>query len=160
MTPEELKSYVDGILREKINRALGILEIEGQKSIKRNFELGGRPPWPKSKKKSGKTLIMSGNLSNVLVTRNDAERSVTFTSNPLARAYARIHQEGGTINMPARQLKFRKNKTGRTVFASRKHKRIVKETTSKPHTVRIPARPYMVIPMEDIEKITQLIERA
>lgn len=164
MSPEEVKPYLERVVGEKLNRGLTVLEIEAQKSIKKNFEAGGRPPWPPSKKRSGKTLIVSGNLSNVLTVRSEADRSVTLITNPLARAYARIHQEGGTIHRPARPLKFRqkKYKDGRvrTVFASSKHKKITKVTMTKAYTITIPPRPYMVIPMEDLNTMARLIEQA
>jgi phage gpG-like protein len=166
MQPEQVGNYLKEQIGEKVKRALTILEVAAVKSIKKNFEAGGRPPWPawapstaRRKKGNARLLVVSGNLSNVVTVRNEAERSITLSSNPLARAYARIHQEGGIIHHPARTLRFRRTKTGRTVFASSRHKRIVKQTTSKPYVVKIPARPYMVIPQEDLNAIAQKIQQ-
>lgn len=164
---EEVKTFIDKAFIKLRTKALKIIEIEAVKSIKKNFEVGGRPsPWVKSKKskkhRGTKTLVISGQLSNVTGIRDESEGSVTLSTNPLTRAYARIHQEGGTINFPARMLRFRKktykNKTSRIVFAGAKHKRIVKKTMGKAHTVIIKPRPYMVIPDEDVVKWVKLIE--
>jgi phage gpG-like protein len=164
---EELKIFIDKAFSNMRVRTLKIVEIEAIKSIKKNFEVGGRPtPWAKSKKnkkhKGTKTLVISGQLSNVSATKDVSEGSVTLSTSPLSRAYARIHQEGGTINFPARMLRFRKktykDKTSRIIFAGAKHKRIIKQTMGKAHTVIMKARPYMIIPNEDIVKWIKIIE--
>ena len=164
---QEVRQFLNNAYDNFRRRALTIIEIEAQKSIKKNFEVGGRPtPWKpskKSKKNRGtKTLVVTGALSSPSAVRNDDEGSVTLITNPLTRAYARIHQEGGTIYHSARLLRFRKktykDKSSRIVFAGAKHKRIVKTVTSKPYVVTMPARPYMVIPQEDINHMIKLIE--
>lgn len=158
----EIKKFLEDSIKQIRSRALSIIEIEAKKSIKKNFQAGGRPnkwkPSKKNKKTRGtKTLVVSGNLSNVSAVKNVEAGTVTLRSNPLAKAYARIHQEGGRINHPSRPVKHRRTKSGRTVFASSRHKRITGKTMTKPYTVRMPARPYMVIPESDIRKWTRLI---
>lgn len=164
---QEVKQFLNDAYDQYRKRALTIIEIEAQRSIKKNFEVGGRPtPWKPSKKnkktRGTKTLVVSGALSSPSAVRDDAEGSVTLITNPLTRAYARIHQEGGTIYHPGRHLRFRvktyKDKSKRTVFAGVKHKRLSKITWSQPYTVVMPARPYMVIPQEDIAGWVKLIE--
>lgn len=164
---QEVRQFLNDAYDNFRRRALTIIEIEAQKSIKKNFEVGGRPtPWKPSKKskkhRGTKTLVVSGALSSPSAVRNDDESSVTLISNPLTRSYARIHQEGGTIYQPARLLRFRKktykDKSSRIVFAGAKHKRIVKATTSKPYTVVMPQRKWLVIPQEDIDHMIKLIE--
>lgn len=167
MLISDVKKYLTDQVKQRVQLALGVIETYAPKSIKKNFEVGGRPPWKPSKKsgknKGTKTLVITGTLSNVSATRNEADLSVTLSVDPRARAYARIHQEGGTINMPARQLKFRekKYKSGqtRTVFASKKHKRIKMERTTKPYIIKMPPRPFMVIPDEDVGKIINEINK-
>lgn len=165
MTPEEMQEYlIDKVARVK-SKALQIIAVEAMKSIKKNFEVGGRPTWPPSKKlrkqPGSKTLIVSGNLSNVSATINEADSSVTLTTNPLSKAYARIQQEGGTINHPAREMRFRqkryKDKSVRTVFASQQ-KRITKTVMSKAYKTVIPARPYLTIPQSDLDAMLQKIK--
>lgn len=71
--------------------------------------------------------------------------------------------------MPARAIRFRekKYKTGskgagrkRTVFASKQHKRITKETMTKAYTITMPTRPYLVIPPEDYSSIINNVIQA
>lgn len=167
MNESEVKKFLEDAVNNVRIKALNIWEIEGPKIIKKNFAQGGRPtPWKASKKKGKlkrtKTLIVTGNLSNVSAIKNVAESTVTLITNPLSRAYARIHQEGGTINHPARLIKFRKKKyksgVSRTVFASSKHKKIIKETMSKSYMQKIEARPFLVIPEEELTRVTDLIK--
>lgn len=167
MNEAEVKKFLEGAFNKVKVKALNVLEIEGPKIIKRNFASGGRPvKWkPRksvSKKQKGtKLMVVSGNLSNVSAVKNEADSSVTLITNQLARAYARIHQEGGIINQPARVLRFRikKYKSGlkRTVFASSKHKKIIKETLSKSYQIKMPARPYLVIPPDELNRVIKLI---
>lgn len=140
----------------KIN-ALKALEIEAIRSIQKNFEVGGRPKWIPSKKK-GKlkgtnTLRVSGTLSKISAVKDDNAGTVTLITNPGARAYARIHQEGGTINHPGGSRARRKKRDGKSVFAKKNRDtgraNKVDISFSKPYKIKIPARPYMTIPKED-----------
>lgn len=151
-------------------KAAKTLEAEATKSVLKNFEVGGRPAWIPSKKtgkaKGTKTLVVSGEMSQIQAEASiDANGvMIKLMPGPLARQYSRIHQEGGTINMPARAIRFRekKYKTGRkrTVFASKQHKRITKETMTKAYTITMPARPYLVIPPEDYSSIINNVIQA
>jgi phage gpG-like protein len=139
------------------------LEMEAIQSIQRNFEQGGRPErWTPSKKKEGKTLIESGQLSQITAESESTTTGLIVTLRPgvNAKTYARIHQEGGTINRKARNYRFRQNASGRTVFAKNKHKRISKETTGAAYSISIPPRPYMIIPPEDFPLILNAVSRA
>ncbi len=167
MKPDDVQNFLSQQISEFKRKALLVLKEEAVRSVRRNFEAGGRPQWIRSKKKGKlkgtKTLIVSGTLMNVSTQSNEAELSVTVSTDPRASAYAKIQNEGGTINMPARQMKLRKKKykngSTRTVFASTKHKKITMETTSKPTTIKIPARPFLVIPQEDIDRMRQKISQ-
>lgn len=162
---KEIENYLNQVFNQIKGKALKALAVEAEKSIKMNFESGGRPQaWqPRkriSKKQRGRNLlVVSGNLSNVTADIDEANSRVVLKPNPLARAYARIHQEGGTINMPARELKYRKKRSGQSVIAGRKHKKITKIVQTKPYQITIPARPYLVIPPQDFERIKRAIIR-
>ncbi len=167
MNEDQAQKYILSLIEKAKNKALSILAVEAGKSIRRNFEQGGRPEaWKpsikKGKLKGTKTLVVTGNLSNVGVTVDQSKSQVIITTNPLSRAYARIQQEGGVINMPERTMKFRKkhykNGTSRTVFASSKHTRITAVKEFKPYKINIPARPYMIIPQTDLEAMTEKIK--
>jgi phage gpG-like protein len=140
------------------------LAIEWRKSITKNFDSKGRPAWPARKRISKKQrgtniLVISGAMKNVSTVPNIAQLTVTLTVDPRAKAYAKIHNEGGKINMPARELKFRKNRQGRTVFASAQAKKVAKTTTSAAYTIVIPKREYTNIPREDFPRIVEAIKQ-
>lgn len=161
MTPEEISNKINMILERVKVQAVKVLCIEGEKSIKMNFEAGGRPEkWAarkrESKKQKGrKLLVITGRLSNVR--GKELKDSAQFITDARARDYARLQNEGGVINMPARIYKFRdkRNKSGKTVsvFAGESHKRIRKETRGKPYRITIPKREFMVIPQSDFQRI-------
>jgi len=161
----EVKQILQKKLAERAKKALTIIEVYAMKAIKKNFEVGGRPAWKASKKskknKGTKTLVISGQLSNVSATANPELLMIVLSTSPLSRAYARIHNEGGTINMPARALKFRekryKDGTKRTVFASSKNKRITMERTTKPYKIVMPKREFMMIPEEDVNEMVRKV---
>lgn len=149
---------IEKALQEKLqsikSNTLKACAIEWRRTITKNFETGGRPAWQArkriSKKQKGtKLMVISGALKNVSTVPDTALSIVTLKIDPRARAYAKIHNEGGVINMPARALKFRKNKSGRTVFASSAHKKITKETTGKAYIIKMPKREYTNVPQED-----------
>lgn len=137
------------------------------KSIEKNFDAGGRPvKWEPSKKTlrdSGKrTLIESRQMSNVSAEpefTSDGIKIIVMPG-PLSKAYSRIHNEGGVINVPSRSVRHRKTKSGRTVFAKSSHKRITKESMTKPYTITIPKREYLNIPEEDHQMILDNLRAA
>lgn len=175
MNEKELKIYLEKKVADVKAKALAVLEVEAPKSIRKNFQQGGRPEkWKPVKKKpkkyrGTKTLVQRGNLMKVSAVKSVEDTSVTLMANPLTRAYARIQHEGGTINMPARKIKFRVKKykdagtvlrrSKRTVFASSKIKRVKFERAVRPYVIKIPARPFMVIPDEDLMRIVRIINR-
>lgn len=168
MTAEEagrrIEDYIDQIKR----KALIVIEAEALKSVRTNFEQGGRPKWIPSKKsgktKGTKTLVVSGNLSNIGSEVDFAGSKVTLMPNPLARVYARIQHEGGTISMKPRTMARRTKKDGRSVFASKnrelKRAKKIDVSFSKAYTIEIPPRPYLVIPPEDYFVILARIKEA
>jgi phage gpG-like protein len=168
LTAEEagrrIEDYIDQIKR----KALIVIEAEALKSVRTNFEQGGRPKWIPSRKsgktKGTKTLVVSGNLSNIGSEIDIAGSKVTLMPNPLARVYARIQHEGGTISMKPRTMARRTKKDGRSVFASKnrelKRAKQIDVSFSKAYTIKIPARPYLIIPPEDYPRIVESVIRA
>lgn len=127
-----LKVYIEGV---RI-RALKILEVEGLKSIRQNFQAEGRPTrWEPRKlgtayaaKMSGHKILrgMTNRLFSMTTAKADFEGSKVEIGNNII--YGRIHQEGGMA--------------GRNLAA------------------KIPARPYLIIPPEDFPRIIKQVERA
>lgn len=166
MTADEINNKIMGFIKQVKDRSLKRIETEALLSIRKNFEAGGRPRWQPSKKKGKNkgtnTLIVSGNLSNVGSDIDYAASQVILKSNSVARPYARIQQEGGTINRKANTQARRTKKDGRSVFASKKRDtgkaNKVDVSFSKPYQIKIPARPYLVIPPEDFGRILKAVE--
>lgn len=165
VTAADIKNKIDSLIGQVKITALKVIEVEAARSIQKNFEAGGRPKWIPSKKK-GKlkgtnTLRVSGTLSQISAVSDDAAGTVTLITNPASRAYARIHQEGGTINHPGGTQARRKKNDGRSVFASKRRDtgkaKKVDVSFSKPYQIVIPARPYLVIPKEDFPGIMESV---
>lgn len=120
--------------------AIGLMMI---RSIKKNFQEGGRPEkWKKSKRaesKGGKTLRATGMLQRSII--HEVEGStVTIGTNVL---YAPMMQFGGTIvPKTAKALHFVSG--GKDFFAK---------------SVTIPARPFMMIQQEDVARAEKLAAR-
>lgn len=165
---EQITRQIQAVIQQVKTTALNVLEIEGLRSVKKNFKSGGRPKWIPSKKKGKlkgtKTLVVTGSLREVSAVKDEAASSVTLITSPDSRAYARIQHEGGTINMPPRTMARRTKKDGRSVFASKnrelKRAKQIDVSFSKAHTIEIPPRPFLVIPPEDFPGIVEAIKRA
>lgn len=166
MTVDQINNKIQEFITKAKSVSLKRIEVEALNSIRKNFESGGRPRWTPSikrgKTKGTKTLVVSGNLSNVGSNIDIAGSQVVLTSNPIARPYARIQQEGGTINRKASTQARRAKKDGRSVFASKKRDsgkaNKVNVSFSKAYQIRIPPRPYLVIPPEDFDRILKAVE--
>lgn len=165
MTADQINNKIQEFITKAKAVSLKRIELEALNSIRKNFEAGGRPKWQpsvkKGKTKGTKTLVVSGNLSNVGSNIDYSGSQVVLTSNPLARPYARIHQEGGTINRKASTQARRTKRDGRSVFASKKRDtgkaNKVDVSFSKPYQIKIPPRPYLIIPPEDYERILKAV---
>lgn len=151
-------------LKGKIKRvALLALEVEGVKSVQKNFDTGGRPKWKPSRKigrraaiKHGnKTLIDSGKLRRI--NSQTSGNAVILSTDPLTRQYARVHQEGGQWAVPSRK---QKRSIGSGRYASNSRVRGVTDSTAGGGVVNMPARPYMVIPEEDFSRILKAVGTA
>lgn len=103
-----------------------------------------------------KILTLRGYLRSGIRHQVTGDTSVEVGAN---LAYAAIHQLGGTIDMPARQATVRyRSVAGRTLFASRKHKRATERQVSiGKHQVVMPARPYLGISQADDQEIREII---
>lgn len=136
-----------------VNQALDILEIEGKRSVRKNFEEEGRPDkWVKKKRDDGRRILRgkTNRLFNTINSQKDkAGKSVKLSSN---LPYSKIHQTGGAIKRKPGTVKLRKTRSGQYRFAKSSNTR-AKEVSSKGGVIVIPARPYMVIPLQDKTRI-------
>ena len=160
---QEIEIKLNGMAKKLQETALKVLQIEALKSVNKNFDEGGRPRWEPSKKigtkraaKHGnKTLIDKGNLKRV---RSIIEgNAVILSTDPLAKAYAKVQQEGATWKVKSRERK-RNSRSKRFVRSDRS--RGAESVSVKAHTITIPARPYMIVPPEDFARIMKAVSLA
>lgn len=162
----EVKAAIDKAIPEITRGVVKACAIEWRKTVHKNFESKGRPSWPSRKKISKRQrgtniLVISGALKNVSTVPDLTLNKVTLSADPRAKAYAQIQNEGGTIDMPAREIRFRNKRTGgkgedgksttRSVFASSKQK-ASKTVMGKAYSIRIPARQFTNVPQEDFPR--------
>ena len=129
-------------------------------SVTKNFEVGGRPPWQKSKraiKQGGQTLVDTGKLKNSQTYRAFNDRVEIGTHKP----YAAVHQFGfsGTVSQHVKQ--HTRKVHSRNVYKKGK-KTASGITTVKAHgrnmRMNLPARPFLVVQDEDMTQIKKAIE--
>lgn len=155
---------------------LGDIENVIKTSIDRNFSEGGRfgndnpfgggsNKWIVSKaaeKRGGQTLLDDGNLVksvNINISYKSNQISIEVGSN---LPYAAIHNFGGTIQRAARSKLYTQNryKTTTTKHTKGQYKKGTswgQGDTVGEHTITIPARPFLVLQDEDIDKIKQIV---
>ncbi|MEQ1966280.1 phage virion morphogenesis protein [Xenorhabdus nematophila] len=128
-------------------------------AVEENFRQQGRPAWlgwsPAYAKKraGGKILQHTGRLASSIQQFSDNDEALVGTN----VIYARIHQEGGTINMPARsqQAHYRRKK-GQSRFA---HKANHSQWSTLPaYKIQIPARPFLKLTDSDADQIQAILE--
>lgn len=123
MSVEQIVSNLKKVRDNIEEQALDILEIEGLRSVRKNFEEEGRPKkWQKKKRNDGRRILRGKTnrlFSTINSTKDKPGKRVILSSNLI---YSKIHQVGGSI----------KTKKG---------------------VVVMPARPYMVVPDQDFPRI-------
>lgn len=153
MSSKEVIFNLEKLNENIVNQGLEILEIEGKRSVRKNFEEEGRPfKWKKKKRDDGRRILRgkTNRLFNTINAQKDKPgKSVKISSN---LPYSKIHQEGGTITRKPGTVKLRKTKSGQVRFAKSTNSR-AKEVNSKGGVIVIPARPFMIIPIQDSTRI-------
>ena len=138
---------------------------KAQEAIWKNFDVGGRPTkWKKSKgaKKrtsgnlKGKTLQASGRLKAAVRYRVTSD-GVELTNN---MSYARIHNDGGVIKNPGGQPYIVMKKKGkvRAVFMKRDGSYPEGVKFTKPHSITMPKREFMVLPDNFNDTVDDIIK--
>lgn len=123
---------------------------------------GGTQKWKKSKraiKQGGQTLSDTGRLASsiqVVVSQQGSRLNIQAGSNLV---YAAIHNFGGEIRIPSHsRLYVQKRYTrGPKKGKFKKGTTFGKGYTVKSYTIRMPARPYLVLQDEDVLQILKLI---
>lgn len=153
MSSKEVIFNLEKMDASVINQSLDILEIEGKRSVRKNFEEEGRPfKWKKKKRDDGRRILRgkTNRLYNTINSQKDvAAKQVVISSN---LPYSEIHEKGGTITRKPGKVKLRKTKSGQMRFAKSTNSR-AKEVATKGGVIVMPARPYMNIPIVDSTRI-------
>lgn len=120
--------------------------------IHRNFRSGGWYPRPwapsrRARKQGGQTLVDSGLLRRSMQQRSGPD----YAEAGSGLVYARIHQEGGTLSIPARVQPVRARKGLRMAVFAKRGSFAQRKTGAvgirfiPAHTVRMPARPFLPV---------------
>lgn len=133
-------------------------------AVEENFKSEGRPAWmgwsPAYAKKrvGGKKLQKSGRLASSITQQNDNDSATVGTN----VAYARIHQEGGTINIPSRSQRayYRQRKDGSVGhrFSKKSRANFSQWHTLPAYKIDMPARPFLHLTEQDISGMEDSIE--
>jgi len=122
-----------------------------------NFRAGGRPKWVESKaaiKRGGQTLIDKGNNGGLLGSIHEAY-GADYAMVGTNKAYAAIHQFGGTIKHKARRgvpVHFKKNGKGH-LFAKSDEADYGMKLNYKGYKTSMPARPYFKLQPDELANI-------
>ncbi len=167
----DIKRLLDDLSRrlDDMSPAMRAVAHEMKNSVLKNFEAEGRPRrWKPSKRalrEHGKTLQDKGRLAGSFSTdhgRNYAEVGTSVEYAPTHQFGARKGEFGRktvTIKAHRRKVKSRDIRKGRRLLAQgvafvKEHQRIMEFPWGD-----IPARPFMVVPDEDMEDIKDILVR-
>lgn len=159
MSADDIGKNLMALAKSGERRVMEVLRMEVKHSVDLNFIHQGRPnKWAKKKRPDGRAILTgpTGNLQrsiNYVISGNE----IRYGSKLI---YAPVHNYGQTIKHPGRKLTFRKNRAGKTVFASSKHKKITKSTVSRPYEIQYPVRNFTDIPLSDYPRIMRNAARA
>ncbi|MRR56955.1 MAG: phage virion morphogenesis protein [Deltaproteobacteria bacterium] len=139
-------------------------------SVQENFARQGRPlrwkPSRRARKQGGQTLRDTNRLYRSIIARSDTNGAMVGTN----VRYAAIHHFGGEIKHPARErvLHFRQVERGRMTharpgtgdtFAKSGKAHYAMKVKGKAYTIKMPARPFMVLDDSDVRRIVMRIGR-
>lgn len=165
LKPKDLKvleklGQIEGRMRNLAPAMKVSAQIIRDSAIK-NFAAGGRPPWLKSKKKKGKTLIKTTRLMKSIHPASGPNWAAAGTNT----VYAAIHQFGGTIQRKPRQqvvhfktFKRGKNK-GKTLFSKEKKATHGMKLNISGYKMVIPARPFLLLAEQEKGEIRAVIKK-
>ena len=178
--PESFQRSIDQIKVPIDKRASLMTKLAAalQRAVQKNFRAGGRPiPWVRSRRVSegrgSKTLIRTAILMNSISRRHTGEEATVFTRD----LRARIHEFGGVIrprNAEALTIPIAPEAEGRKARSFKDTFLLAREGQpalimqrvegDKPKAlyvlqklVRMPARPFMTPPEEDLKKMDRLV---
>lgn len=167
---DEMERQLQAMMNYIENDVPLVIGVEAVKHFKNNFQEEGfdGKKWASRKtKRSGSTdgqkiLSKSGDLAESIDYKIDGDDVVIYSDLP----YAQIHNEGGTINMPAKEkvvahkVHTRGKHKGKTLFAKNdKNATFGQKATVGAHVIKIPQRQFIGSSKPLLEKITNKIVR-
>lgn len=136
-----------------VNRILKDLKVDLTETFDRNFErkaFFSGAPWQPTKRpvSRGSLLVRTSAMRNSIKSTIQGESLVYSSSKP----YTGIHNEGGTINMPARKQVIHFNKKGRFNKNNKKASYAQKASVGA-YTVKMPKRQFI----GDAPEVTKIV---
>ncbi|WOA52508.1 phage virion morphogenesis protein [Dickeya solani] len=127
-------------------------------AVEENFAQEGRPAWAGwksnaywAKRRGGKILQKSGRLAASISEYSDNDNATVGTN----VIYARIQQEGGTINIPARSQRayYKQHKDGSVGnrFVKKSKSNFSQWNTIGEYKIQITARPFLHLTEPDVD---------
>lgn len=127
-------------------------------AVEENFKNQGRPEWMGwksnaywAKRRGGKILQRSGRLASSISQQSSNDEALVGTN----VVYARIHQEGGSINIPARSQRAyyhqRKDGSLNNRFARKSKANYSEWNTIPGYQIKMPARPFLHLTESDVD---------
>lgn len=146
----KIRVKIDQSIDRIANRILDGLETELKKSIQLNFESQGRPEkWPGKYIDDGRA-ILTGKTARLqaqfTVEKREDPYRITLAS---ALPYSKIQQEGGEIFITPKMRRFFWYQFKETKDDKWKYLAL------KKGPIKIPARPFLLIPQSDYPRILQ-----
>ncbi|NDV45493.1 hypothetical protein D0T49_00300 [Paludibacter sp. 221] len=141
-------------MNKAIDKILRNVRVDLTEAYDRNFErkafFSGAPWLPTKRPVSrGSLLLRSSAMRNSIKSEVRGE-SIVFTS---SKPYTEIHNEGGTINMPARKQVIHFNQKGRFSKNNKKASYAQKASVGA-HTVKMPKRQFI----GDAPEVEQIVK--
>lgn len=122
-------------------------------AVSENFERGGRPKWLGKRDGTPSKLQDTGRLKSSITRVFDENTAIVGTN----VAYAAIHHFGGKIKHPG-GTRYVITKGGMAAFVSNSFSGPVHGVT-KPHTIQMPARPFLQLEADDLQEIELIGQR-
>lgn len=156
------KKYLDK-LEERGSNLGPLLAKVGEiafEAVQENFDEQGRPKWVSLKSETIKEREKLGYTGPILQRTGKLKRSITkkITSDSAIIGtnleYAAIQHFGGTIRHPG-GTKYGFYKDGTVGWKKKDNPKFIGKT--KPHSITIPARPFITVIQEDIDEMQEVV---
>ena len=154
-----LQAYLKRVTTIDTKPLMRAIAGDMQASSRKNFDAQGRPGWQglepgtmaqrgRKGKWPGRILQVSG-LLRKLQSASDEKAAIVGTN----LVYAKTHQYGARINHPGGTA-YIPTKRG-NIWISNKDPRAARLNRTKPHTITVPARPFLSLQRDEVDAIQE-----